>query len=47
MDGCMDGSRTSPRRCWSLKLRLFILSCGELGKQKRQFVNEESRSKKI
>lgn len=39
--------RTSPSSRRSLKLRLFIRSCGELGKQKRQFVRVERRSMNI
>lgn len=38
---------TSPSNRRSLKLRLLILSCGELGKQKRQLVRVERRSMNI
>jgi hypothetical protein len=38
--------RTSPSNRSILKLRLLILSCGELGKQTMQFVNEYTTSKK-
>jgi hypothetical protein len=37
---------TSPSNRSILKLRLLILSCGELGKQTMQFVNEYTTSKK-
>jgi hypothetical protein len=38
--------RTSPNNRRILKLRLLILSCGELGKQTIQFVNEYTTSRK-
>jgi hypothetical protein len=38
--------RTSPSNRSILKLRLLILSCGELGKQTMQFVNEYTTSRK-
>lgn len=37
---------TSPSSRSILKLRLFILSCGEPGKHTMQFVNEYTTSRK-
>lgn len=39
--------RTSPSKRKSLKLRLLILSCGELAEQQRQLVRVERRSMNI
>jgi hypothetical protein len=41
-----EGVRTSPNKRRSLKLRLLIFSCGELGKQHMQSVKLYRRSKK-
>jgi hypothetical protein len=40
------GELTSPSNRSILKLRLLIFSCGELGKQTMQFVNEYTMSRK-